>query len=287
MLAQLRAAGHQVSLVEDIDEAHTLLASGGFEQAMLAAGSLALLLEQRALWENSDMESWRRAATGIAHDTRSLLQALDRSIQQLNEGEPPERRARADLLQAQRTISVLSSFLRELTDELDSGAGQGLSMSAIDLEDVVETAAMTVYPSALERRQRLVVDIEEEVARIQGDGPKLKRVLANLLDHASRQGASPGIVAVHACREHDDCVISISYEGDTITLTELRRLFSPASKAAESGGGGLSRVQRLVEQHSGRLWVESQKGSGTAIYVSLPFLAGAAEGGVASLTAHK
>jgi len=279
-LGQLRAAGHQVSLVEDMDEAQALLASEGFNQALLPARTLASLLEQRALWDSADMDAWRRSASGIAHDIRALLRSVDSGIRELAEG-GQARRARDELTQARRTISVLSTFLAELTEELEGAFAEGLSLTSVNVEDAVETAAMAVYPSALERGQRLVIDVEEEVTRIEADGPKLKRVLTNLLQHASRSGPERGMVTVRARKEREDCVVAVSYAGDTITLSELRRLFAPPSPGGGAPGAGLSRVQRLVGQHGGRLWVESQKGSDTCIFVSLPMGATASSGSLA------
>jgi len=270
VLGQLRAAGHQVSLVEGMDEAQALLASGGFDQSLLPARTLELLLEERALWQGADTEAWRRSAVSIAHDLRNLLRALAWSIQELTEADVADMKTGDDLPQLGHTVAVLSVFLLELTTELEGAGGQELSLTAINLEDAVEAAAMAVYPSARERRQRLAVDIEEEVAQIGADDGKIKRVVTNLLAHASRQSPTLGAVTVHAQREGDNCVISISYTGDTVTLSELRRLFSPSSAVSDFGAAGLSRVQRLVEQHGGRLWVESQQGSGTRIFVSLP-----------------
>ncbi len=278
VLDELRAAGHQVSLVEGIDEARTLLESGGFDQTLLPASALALLLEQRAVWVGANTDAWRQSTLGIAHDLRGLLRTLDGSIRELGDAERDELRAGDDLGQLRRAVSVLSTFLLELTIELEGGADQELSLSAINLEDVVETAAMAIYPSALERQQRLVVDIHDEVTEFQADQTKMKRIMTNLLGHASREGADLGVVRVRAEREGDSCLISVLYSGDTMTLAELRRLFSPVSIIADVRGAGLSRVQRLVEQHSGRVWVESQKGSGTCIFVSLPLPVAAFKG---------
>jgi signal transduction histidine kinase len=251
-------------------EAQALLASGGFDQSLLPARTLEMLLEERALWQGADVEAWRRSTVSIAHDLRSLLRALAWSIRELNEADEAGTKAATDLPQLGHTVAVLSLFLLELATELEGSADRELTLTAINLEDAVEAAAVAVYPSAIERRQRLAVDVQEEVAQIQADAGKIKRVLTNLLAHASRQSPTLGAVRVHAHREGDSCVISVSYTGDTITLSELRRLFSPLSPVSDFGTAGLSRVQRLVEQHGGRLWVESQQGSGTRIFVSLP-----------------
>ena len=280
VLGQLRAAGHQVSLVEDMDEGRALLASEKFDQALLPAGKLVSLLERRARWEGVDQDTWRRSTSGIAHDLRTLLGALDRGVAELNRSHGSS--AGEDVLEpARRSISVISSFLRELTGELEGGASEDLELCALNLEDAVEAAAMTVYPSALERRQRLVIDVHDDVTSIQGDAAKLKRALANLLDHASKQGPELGTVTVRARREQDNCVIVVSYSDDGNTLSELRRLFTPAPHEPAPSDSSLSRVQRLVAQHGGRCWVESDEGADTCVFVSLPLGAPLQRGSVA------
>ena len=259
VLGELRGLGHEVSLVEDLDEATVLLASGGFDQAVLPAPAISRILEQRALWENDDSDNWRRAIAGLAHDIEYLLQALRRGI--VESGDQVETR------ETVRTISVLAHYLSELSSEMETAPGQDLRLSIIDLEEAVETAAITVYPSAAERRQRLVIDIEEESARVRADSVKLKRILATLLDYASRHTPSNGSVLVRAYLEQDEPVICISYPGEELTRSEIQQLFSPEDREAPSG---LSRVQRLIEQHGCRLWLESERGVSTDLFLAMP-----------------
>ncbi len=68
VLSQLRSNGHQVSLVEDLDEAGAILGMSGFDQAVIQGASLEALLEQKSLWESDDTESWRRSTAAIVHD---------------------------------------------------------------------------------------------------------------------------------------------------------------------------------------------------------------------------
>ncbi len=270
MLAQLRSAGHQVSLVEDADEARLLLGFAGFDQAVLPAAQLSALLEWQCLWESADTDAWRRSTAALAHDLQGLLHALERSIA---EAEASVRGTR--LGDFHHTISTLASFLHELTMELGGRGHEDLALTDVDLEDAVEAAAVVVYPSASERRQRLVIDIDDSVPKVYADSVKLKRILTNLLEHASRHAPRAGTVTVRACADQGDCVISVSHAGDGATQADLRRLFGP--DAGKNGLPSLSRVQRLVEQHGGRLWIESQKGQGTTAFVSLPL--GAEESG--------
>lgn len=283
VLGQLRAAGHQVSLVEDLDEARTLLTSGGFDQAVVSAQGLAALLEQSLIWDGIDSDGWRKSAAGIAHDIRNLLRSLEHSNRELRDGQSLDSTSDVDFMQISRTVSILSDFLLELTNELSSGAADELSVTVADLEDIIEASAMAVYPSAADRQQRLAIDIDSTVARVRVDAVKMKRALTQLLAHASRQSPSVGLVRVRAWSEDDGCVISVSFPGDTLTVSELKNLFRPPLEAADPRGATLSTVQRLIEQHQGRVWVESQVGSDTTLFLSLPDSVVEPENSLASL----
>lgn len=272
ILGQLRAAGHLVSLVEDLEAAQSLLASNEFDHALFPAPALASLLEQRVFWEASGTEAWRKSTLGVVYDLRSLLRSLERSLKELQEGSAAESTALAGLDDVRRRISVLSAFLYELISELSNETGEELNLRQIDLEDAVEAAAVAVYPTASDRQARLAIDIDEEVARVRADSTKLKRVLANLLEYAVRNSLPLGTVTVRASRVGDQCVIAVADKGDGISQAELRRLFSPALERGDSGFG-LSLVKRLVEKQGGQVWVESEKGSGTTVFISLPLLA--------------
>lgn len=265
LLAELRAAGHEVSIVEDLDDAHSLLASGAFDQVVLPGETTATLFAQRSLWERSGADSWRQSTAAIAHDLRNLLSALDRCLGAV------QRTGENDVGEIRRAIFTLSTFLLELTDDFDAASVPGLSLTIVDLEDTVEVAAVTVYPSAADRRQRLLIDIEDSARYVRADATKLKRALSNLLAHASRESPPLGTVTVSAHRDADTCVISVSYTAQTVSLSGMRELFNRADERADLRPKvGLGSVQDVVERHGGRLWVESQRGEGTSVFLSMP-----------------
>jgi len=266
LLAQLLAAGHTVHTVADLESARELLASGDLDQVILPAALLAPLVEQHSPWQAPDHEDWRRSTAGLTHDLRSVLDTLERGIQDWQSKEGDE----ADPLQSsRRMISALSAFIYELTLEMSNGASKELHLAIIDLEDSVEAAAMTVYPMASDKQLRLVIDIDGEVARICWDRTKLKRVLAKLLDDAVRKTPHSGTVAVRAYREDERCVIAVSDGGQGTRQLPFRRFFDPNARPEGNEGPGLVLAKEFVELHGGDVRVESQPTSGTTVFLSL------------------
>lgn len=263
-LSQLRAAGHEVSLVEDVDEAQVILKAGRFDQCLVLAGRLLELLEERTKWASVEADEWRNSVAALAHDIQNLLTAMERALAALKKQRTALGPAQ-EMEGLQHSILSLSAFLRELAAELAGEEAQG-HITTIDLEDLLEAAAMTVYPSAASRGQRLAIDVDESVKTARTDGRKIRRILMKILQYASNQSSEMGLVTVRAWRDQDDCVIAVSLPGRDVTRAELRRLFSPANGAAARS---LAYEQKLVDQVGGRLWIESQR-EGTSVFVSFP-----------------
>lgn len=274
VLGQLRHAGHRVSLVADLEHAHALLQSGGFQQAVLPAPTLLDLLDVHVNWDRTEVDGWRRSVSALAHDLESLLTALSA----VTGGERALDPAAAE--EAAPTIAALSAYLHELTSELSSAVLEELRLSVLDLEGIIEKAAITVYPVAAERRQRLVIDVEETAAAVRADSAKLTRILAGILAYAAARSPRQGRVRVHACEERDEPVITITYTGEELARSDLGRLFSRAGD--QPPGSGLGRVQRLADQHECRLWLESEGGPETSLFLSLPWWSRVGDGDAAA-----
>lgn len=266
VLSQLRSSGHQVSLVEDLDEAGAMLGISGFDQAVLQGSSLEILLEQRMVWEGADGEGWRRSTAAIVHDLRGLLSALATVMRDVQN--PPRDNDEHAVGALADTVDSLSCFADELMQELVNSSAVE-SLRSVDLEDVAEAAAIVVYPSASERRQRLTIDIDPEVATITSAPARLKRALKNLLEFASVRAPEQGSVAIRAVREGGDCIISVSCENNAVDRSEVARLASSLS-GYRHRLGPLALTQELLEQLQGRLWIESERDGGVKLFIALP-----------------
>lgn len=282
VVADLRAGGYQVRVARDLQTARQLLATG---KADFVLGDAETILG-RAVTGNGEGAHLRAAVTGVVYDLRNLLNTLAESVDELSQltsATPFIGRADA-LTRARQRILTIQDFLIDLQTEMWNGTAQELRAVDANLEDLVEGAAITVYSEACRKDQRLVINIDDEANRVLADPAKLKRVLANLLGNAVRQTPVMGTVTVEARREGSDCLITVSDSGEGISPDEIPHLFqSPKTIHAKwppaRADLGLSVVQRLVQQHGGRVWVESRLGHGTSVFVSLPQPAQRADNG--------
>jgi signal transduction histidine kinase len=106
------------------------------------------------------------------------------------------------------------------------------------------------------------------------DGAKIRQVLVNLIQNAAEaMGEAGGHVTVRASvlAASDTVVLAVEDDGPGIARDDLDRLFEPFFTTKFTGTGlGLTISKSLIEQHGGRIEVESEPGRGSTFFVFLP-----------------
>jgi PAS domain S-box-containing protein len=236
------------------------------------AGERRRLEEQ--LRQTQRLEAVGRLASGVAHDVNNLLQAVSSAAALLRaRGDDGTRARAADTLEAQVAAGAA------LTRQLSLIARHDRPASApIDLNRVV--ADMGEF---LRRVMRENVRLELEAAPgalpTVGDRGRLEQVLINLVANASDAMPAGGRATIRTGRDGETVWFEVCDRGPGIPPSLRERVFEPFFTTREGGqhaGLGLTVVQRIVDEHGGRITVTSRPGEGTAFRVALPVLPGGA-----------
>ncbi len=147
----------------------------------------------------------------------------------------------------------------------------------VDLpRDVIGQVVEIVQPFAERKGLRLRAEIADALPWILADAVRLRQVLLNLLNNAIRF-TERGAVTIRATSDHERLRVTVQDTGPGIAREDIPRLFQEfhqlqlTETRAERGSGlGLSICKHLVELHGGEIWVESEKGAGTAFHFALP-----------------
>ncbi|MGH9388827.1 MAG: sensor histidine kinase, partial [Vicinamibacteria bacterium] len=107
------------------------------------------------------------------------------------------------------------------------------------------------------------------------DEAQIQRVLVNLIKNAMEASPERGTITLRAVRDSNgtDPVLRVEVEdsGPGMDPATLERAVAPGFTTKSTGSGlGLTLVQRIVEQHSGRFGLESHTGIGTRAWFTLP-----------------
>jgi PAS domain S-box-containing protein len=180
--------------------------------------------------------------------------------------------------QIRRSGRHLLELINEVLDLSRIEAGQmSISPEPVQLRAAVVEAVEMIAPEAASRGIAIEPEYGAACDRyVRADQQRLKQVLLNLLSNAVKYNRPGGSVRI--CCSHGDGgapSVTVADTGHGIPEDRLDRLFNPfdrlgAEHGQEGGTGlGLALSKRLVELMDGRLWAESEVGSGTTFWLEL------------------
>jgi signal transduction histidine kinase len=152
-----------------------------------------------------------------------------------------------------------------------------LDTSLVDIVPVVQASVESASPNAAAAGVTMLVDIDENIPKIDGDTQRLGQACDNLISNAIKFTPRGGTITVTVRLTTAHIVVSVVDTGMGIPADELDQLFarffraSTATRNAVPGVGlGLSITKAIVVAHNGELDVESEVGVGTSFIMRLP-----------------
>lgn len=172
-------------------------------------------------------------------------------------------------------INKLTRLINDLLDISKMNVGKlRFAEEVFDLDTLIQEtvenlqAVTPTYTLRIERRAR---------AQVFGDRDRIGQVLLNLLTNALKYSPEAEVVRIHAFCEGDHAVVSVQDFGIGIAEAHHQKIFErfyqvtdPVEKTYPGLGIGLYLSNEIISRHSGRMWVESQRGKGATFSFSLP-----------------
>ncbi|MBV1886829.1 MAG: hypothetical protein KUG61_07090 [Parvibaculaceae bacterium] len=174
---------------------------------------------------------------------------------------------------------LLLGLINDLLDLSRIEAGRfDLSTDILSLRDIGTECLNLIELRAQGQQVGLENNIASDLPHLLADGRAIRQILINLLTNAVKFSPADSTVSLHATVDQDGgLLISIKDQGPGIAPDEIHLILETFSQGAEgiarpgSGTGlGLAIVQGLVNQHDGKLNIESTLGEGTTAQVWLP-----------------
>jgi len=198
-------------------------------------------------------------------------QALRRS-----QGDEEYREAiRHILLEAERTVAMMEELLSLARADLGR---ESLDLQPVDLRNTLVDLAAGWRAVAGVRGLQFSERLLDAELHVLADEGALRRVVNVLLDNAFKYTPAPGGSVMLSAEEKDgNAVISVRDSGIGIAEEDQKRIFErfyrvekTRSRDLPGAGLGLAIAQCIVQQHRGRISVESMPGSGSIFRVALP-----------------
>ncbi|MBP8974420.1 MAG: GAF domain-containing protein [Anaerolineae bacterium] len=211
-----------------------------------------------------------------AHDLRNPLGVTLNALSLLSE-EWGESSSAAEIIDiGLQGLNRMQSLIDSLLNLEHIESGVGLQCKDLDVRDLIERCVADIKPSIVQRGQTLRVEVPDMLPLIQGDMQWMYRALINLLSNAHKYTPEGGAIAVCAYVQDEDLFVEVKDNGPGIPPEAQTRLFErfyrvPGPDQDIKGTGlGLAIVKTVVEQHGGRVFVQSKVGQGSIFGMALP-----------------
>jgi len=213
----------------------------------------------------------------VAHELRTPLTAIRGNAEMLEDPDlPPEMRVKFSSIivgESERLTRLVNDLLTLQRIEHDDAQAQKLAR--VDLRKVAQNVVDTLHPILEERGAN--VAIVGEAPDVLGNADRLKEMLTNLVENASRFIEPGGHITIDLCGLHGNAVIQVKDDGAGFGDIDPNLLFSrfyraDTSRARNTGGTGLglSIVKSIVEAHDGTIEAVNLPEGGANFIVAIP-----------------
>ncbi len=212
----------------------------------------------------------------ISHEMRNPLTVLLGNLSILKSGAtlPPEdiaklaENAYAEAGELGTILDNLLELARVRADRLQ------LATEVLELGLIIDEVIAGLNAG---ERERVIFEGCRDIPRVKGDAVRIKRILNNLISNALKYSPKDRPVTVSAApTEDEEVLVAVHDRGIGIPGHQKRDLFKLFGRLdtgrayADGTGLGLVVCQRLCEAMGGRIWVESEEGSGSSFFFTLP-----------------
>jgi signal transduction histidine kinase len=227
----------------------------------------------REMIRRDKLSALGRLAAGVAHDVRNPLHSIGLTLTNLTDtGRPvdPERRAEFD-----RSVSMIRGEIRRLdqlvVNFLRFANGEHRRREKVDLRALVEETATLVKKETEWRGIDLVLDLEN-VPEVEVDVEAIRSSLLNLVLNSCEAMPEGGRLDLVLRDAGAEVVLEVGDTGRGIPQDRREKVFDFGYSTREGGSGlGLVMVhQCVVEDHGGRVTLESEENQGTRVRLALP-----------------
>ena len=252
------------------------------DQAAIAIENVRLFNEIQDKSRQLEVASKHKSEflANMSHELRTPLNAIigfadvlgQKMFGELN---PKQSDYLADIGTSGRHLLDLVNQILDLS-KVEAGRME-LEPSAFAPGETIRASLAFVRDRAAAHRIQVAAEIPTDLPTVTADERKIRQVLLNLLSNAVKFTPDGGWIGVTARARGGQLEVAVKDTGIGIALAdqatvfeEFRQVGQPSDRSREGSGLGLALAKRFVELHGGRIWVESEPGTGSTFTFAIP-----------------
>lgn len=267
--------------IRELTTATRAVAEGNYEQRVSVRskdelGELATSFNLMSAELARSINLRRQMTADIAHELRTPISVILGHAEGVYDGVLPPSKETFDIIreEAQRLERMVED-LRILT-RADAGE-LTLTRQYISPQGLLDQVATAYHPITQKKNITLDIETPTKLPDILVDIDRMKQVLGNLINNAIHYTPTDGHISLLATQSQTGMEFRVQDSGPGIEPDDLPHVFdrfyrTDKSRQRDSGGSGLGLAiaKSLVENHGGKIWVESKLGEGSTFLIRLP-----------------
>ncbi|MGB9678018.1 MAG: two-component system sensor histidine kinase NtrB, partial [Candidatus Ratteibacteria bacterium] len=208
-------------------------------------------------------------AAGVAHEIKNPLVAIKTFVDLFPERYNDEefREVYSKILQGE--VNRINHLVEQI---LLFANPKPSKIEEINIVEILKTSVVLGKLQFPDKDVKIIENLPEKDVIIKGDAEKLRQVFLNIVRNSFEAiDNSDGLIELNLKEDNERVEILIRDNGIGIKKEIMNKIFDPFFTTKEKGTGlGLSIVLRIIEEHKGKIRIESEEGEGTRIYIYLP-----------------
>lgn len=205
-------------------------------------------------------------AAGVAHEIRNPMTVVKGYLQYL-QGKVPEELQRQFAI-ATKELNTIESII---ADFLSLARCNSSEKHPGYLNEVIAHVAPLIVADAVKSKVAVEVAMDHTLPCQMINAKEIKQVLLNLTRNAIDAMPDGGLLTITTAAEKRHSVLTVADTGYGIARERLERIFSPFyTTKAEGNGLGLPICKKIIDDHGGRIDVDSRRDQGTTFKIRLP-----------------
>ena len=212
----------------------------------------------------------------VSHDLRSPLTSVIGYTELVDRAGPLNENQHEFLRRIQDSIQHITSLINDLLDLGRIEAGMDTNREFIQLEGILRYTLEMLQGQIKSKNIHVRMDITPALPAFRANPIRLRQVLDNVVGNAIKYSYPNGEIQIFIRFEEDQIILQVSDQGPGIPAADQPHIFDKFYRGtnidSEVGGSGLGLaiVKNIVENHQGRIWVESTVGKGSSFFIVLP-----------------
>ncbi|HSP05627.1 MAG TPA: ATP-binding protein, partial [Acidobacteriota bacterium] len=236
------------------------------------AGAVLLVEDISDIIQSNRLAAFAEMARRVAHEVKNPLTPIQLAVEHLTRVYQDGTKDFESVLKncSEAVLKQVKTLRRLVSDFSQYGRPSVLNRVETDVRSFLMDVAKS-YEIHLPVGIRMETQIDPDLPSVRMDVEKIRGAIMNIIENGLQAMNGSGSITLRASRQDGGIQIAVRDSGAGIPPEIQRRLFEPYFSTKSGGTGlGLAIARKNVEDHGGKIAVESAPGQGTTVVIALP-----------------